>query len=325
MTDEYYISIVGEIFDGYSECEFDGRLVYLKHLTVKDQRYIHVYYEKYKNSAIKRGVKTEKEILDGLKEDGLWNSDDDFKIATLETEIQNLNITKKSMFLKSQKDEVQKTINEKQSIYYKLKNDRHKIVGKTAEDYASNMSSIEMIRYFVFDSKDLDKHAFSKSDFDEMDDYLLSSLQKIQEETRSRLNELDIQKAVLRPFFSMYLSFCDNAKDFFGKPVIDLSVFQMKLVLFGKIFQSIFQYVEDIPDGIKQDPEKLMAFSESKNDKSKNKSFLDENASASTVFGGTEEDINEVAGEGKAISLSKEIKKAGGKLDMAQMMKLAGK
>ena len=83
--------------------------------------------------------------------------------------------------------------------------------------------------------------------------------------------------------------------------------------------------MEDIPDGIKEDPEKLMAFSESKNDKSKKKSFLDENASASTVFGGTKEDINEVAGQGKAISLSNEIKKAGGKLDMAQMMKLAGK
>jgi len=325
VTDEYYISIVGEIFDGYSECEFEDRFIYLKHLTVKDQRYIHVYYEKYKESAIKRGVKTEEEILNGLKEDGLWDSNDDLKIANLETEIENLNTTKKSMFLKSQKDGVQETINEKQAVYYKLKNDRRKIVGKTAEEYASNMSSIEMIRYFVFDSKDLNKHAFSKEDFDEMDDHSLGQLQKLQDKTRSRLNELDIQKAVLRPFFSMYLSFCENAKDFFGKPVIDLSVFQMKLVLFGKIFQSIFQYVEDIPDGIKQDPEKLMAFSESKSDKSKNKSFLDENASASTVFGGTKEDLGEIAGDGKAISLSKEIKKAGGKLDMAQMMRLAGK
>jgi len=229
------------------------------------------------------------------------------------------------LFLNSQKESTQKTISEKQLEQYELLAKRKEVVGKTAEDYASNMAATEMIRYFVFDSKELDKHAFTEDEFDDLDDVEIMSLHKIQRAVNDRLNELDIQRSVLRPFFSLYLSFCDNARDFYGKALVDLSVFQLKLVLFGRIFQSIFQYTEDIPDDIRQDTERLMIFSEAKNNKKSGKSFINDDAAGSAVFGGTSQDIKDLAGDSKnAVSLSDEIKKAGGKLDMEQMMRLAG-
>lgn len=326
MNEEFYISIVGEIFDGYTECDFYGRSVYLKHLTVKDQRYLHLYYEKYKKRAVDRGVETEQQILTKVKEDGLWTDDDDVQIESLKTEIENLKVTKKSLFLKSQQDGVQKTISEKEGEYFNLLGKRKEIVGKTAEEYATNMAAVEMIRYFVFDSKELTRQAFTSEEFDDMDDVKLLKLRNLQSEVNGRLNELDVQKAILRPFFSMYLSFCENAHDFYGKPLIELSVFQMKLVLFGKIFHSIFQYTEDIPDDIRDDPERLLAFSEAKNNKdSKKGSFIKDDAAGSAVFGGTQDDIKSIAESGgKAVKLSDEIEKAGGTLNMEQMMKLAG-
>jgi hypothetical protein len=326
VSEEFYISLAGEIFDGYTEFEFNNRSVYLKHLTIKDQRNIHLYYQKYKDIAIRRGVETEESILQKVKDDGLWLDEDDLKISSLSSEIENLKKTKKSFFLKSQKDSVQKTISEKEKEYFTLLHKRKEIVGKTAEDYATNMAATEMIRYFVFDSTDLDNHAFSKEEFDEIDDESLIMLKLIQNSLTEKMSEKSIQETVLRPFFSLYLSFCENAKDFFGKPLVDLSVYQLKMVVFGRIFQSIFQYVEDIPDDIRDDPEKLLAFSESKQNKSKGgKSFIDEDAAGSTVFGGTKEDIEDLNQSGSpAVSLSDEIKKAGGKLDMEQMMKLAG-
>lgn len=325
MNDEFYISLVGEIFDGYTECDFDGRSVYLKHLTIKDQRYLNLYYEKYKKKAVNRGVKTEEQILFKVKEDGLWTDDDDIKIENLSSEIDNLKKTKKSFFLKSQQDNVQKTIDEKNNEYYSLLSKRKEIVGKTAEDYATNMAGIEMIRYFIFDSPEMTNQAFSEEEFDEMEDYKLIKLKSIQSDLNKKISEIEIQKAVLRPFFSMYLSFCENAHDFFGKPLIDLSVFQIRLALFGRVFYSIFQHTEDIPDGIREDPERLLAFSESKSNKDKGKSFIDDNAAGSAVFGGTQEDVKDLAESGgKTVKLSDEIKKAGGKLTMEQMMKLAG-
>ena len=325
MNEEFYISIAGEIFDGYTKFDFFGRDLYLKHTSIKDQRNLHLYYEKYKKKATDKGVETEESILKKVKEDGLWVEDDDLKISSLELDIRNLKKTRESMFLPSQKEAVQQTINKKNEEWITLLSKRKEIVGKTAEDYASAMASSEIVRYFVYDSKELDNNAFTQEAFDEMDDSEMYLLQKTQLELAKKFNELDIQKTVLRPFFNLYLSFSENPKDFFGKPLVDLTVYQLKMAVFGRVFHSIFQHVENIPEDIKDDPERLLAFSESKSDSSKSKKFIDDDAAASTVFGATTQDVKDLAGDSTEISLTEEIKKAGGKLSMEQMMKLAGK
>lgn len=324
MNEEFYISTAGEIFDGYTEFDFCGQTLYLKHLSIKDQRNLHLYYEKYRKKAIKRGVETEENILKKVKEDGLWDQNDDLKISSLEIEVENLKKTRDSLFLPSQKEGFQNTINQKQSELVSLAGKRKEIIGKTAEDYATNMASVEMIRYFVFKSKDLKENAFSQDEFDEMDDEQVIKLKMIQNEVSERLKEKTIQEIVLRPFFNLYLSFCEDASSFFGKPLIDLSVYQLKMVVWGRVFHSIFQYVEEIPDGVREDPDRLLAFSEAKSNKGNNKSFIKDDAAASTVFGGTSQDIKDLAGDQVGVSLSDEIKRAGGKLDMEQMMRLAG-
>lgn len=326
MNEEFYISVAGEIFDGYSVFDFYGRDLYFKHTSIKDQRNLHTYYLKYINKAKAKGVECEEAILKRVKEDDLWTDEDDLKISNLDLEIQNLKKTKESLLLGSQKKTVQETIDQKQNEWMDLLVKRKEIVGKTAEDYASGMAAQEIIRYFIYDSKDLDQNAFSKEDFDNLDDLEYSYLRTQHDAISAKLNELDIQKTILRPFFTLYLSFCENPKDFFGISLINLSVYQLKMCVFGRVFHSIFQNVENIPDDIRDDPERLLAFSESKSDSSKAKKFIDDDSAASTVFGATSDDVRDLADVdgSRGVSLSDEIKKAGGKLDMEQMMKLAG-
>ena len=93
------------------------------------------------------------------------------------------------------------------------------------------------------------------------------------------------------------------------------------------MFHSIFQYTENIPDDIRNDPEKLMAFAEAQRNKDSNQGGLKDDADASAVFGATKEDMDQIREEqkaGKGVSLSEEAKKHGGKLNMEQMMRLAG-
>jgi hypothetical protein len=87
------------------------------------------------------------------------------------------------------------------------------------------------------------------------------------------------------------------------------------------MFFNIFQHTEDIPDHIRDDPEKLLAFSQNKS--GGNSGGLKDDADRSIVFGATDDDVKTLGGE-KAVSLSEEAKKHGGQLDMTQMMRLAG-
>lgn len=322
MNEELYISIIGEVFDGYTEIFFNGDPVYIKHYNIRDQRYIQKYYEKHKNVAIKKGLETEEQRFVEIKKDGIWNDNDDLKITNLEFEINNLSATQKKIFLPSQKESMGKDIESKKLEIYILKNKKRELIGKTAEEYASSRSNEEMLRYFIFKDKNLIENLFNEDEFSELDDNELLFFMTEQGKVNVRLSEINIQKAVLRPFFSMYLSQCDNIKDFYDKAIVSLSVYQLKTALFARMFCNIFQYVDDIPDHIREDPEKLLAYSDSK--KTGNSGGVNENADASAVFGATKEDMRVIGGNTKQISLKDELDKNGGKLNMEQMMKLAG-
>ena len=322
MSEEEYISIVGEIFDGYTEFEYAGKPAYLKHFSIRDQRYIHRYYDKYKNIALKKGIPSEKEILVRLKNDNLWTDDDDLKIASLEAEINRLKETQKASYLPSQKEKIGKTIIEKNQELNKLNSQKKEIAGSTAESYASNRTNEEFIRYILFKDETLKENLFTEEEFDDLDDYSLNFLIKKYSNSNARLCEDNIQHAVLRDFFNMYLSQTEDLSSFYGKPIIQLSIFQLKLALYARVFFNIFQYNDDLPNNLKKDPAAILRFSESKK-KGKQSTHRNTNDSGATaVFGATKEDLKSIDPNARTISLEEAVKQNGGTLNMEQMMKL---
>ena len=321
MKDEFYISLIGEAFDGYTEASLGDDIVYIKHVNIRDQRYLHKYFEKYKDLALKRGLDTEAERIKYVLEEKLWEEKDDMKIASLEGEITNLKNTVNQLLLASQREEYNKIILERAEELYELKKSRSEVVGKTAEDYGTGRSSDELLRFLLFKDKDLTQNLYTEDEFSELEGWEIKQLTDLHLDIQSRLADDKIQKAVLRPFFSMYLSLCEDAYGFYQKPVTELTIYQLRVVLFGRMFFNIFQHTEDIPDNIRDDPEKLLAYSQSKS--SGNTGGIRDDADSSVVFGATNQDVKELGGE-KAVSLSEEAKKHGGQLDMTQMMRLAG-
>ena len=156
------------------------------------------------------------------------------------------------------------TINERTEQLISLKAKRKEVIGKTAEDYATARSGDELLRFLLFKNKELTEHLFTEEEFDDLEGWEISALAEMHSDIQSRLSDDIIQKAVLRPFFSMYLSLCEDAYGFYQKPITELTIYQLRVVLFGKMFFNIFQFTEDIPDNIRDDPEKLLAYSESK-------------------------------------------------------------
>jgi hypothetical protein len=202
--------------------------------------------------------------------------------------------------------------------------DRQEVVGKTAEDYASSRSGDEILRFLLFEDEKLTKHFYTEEEFGELETWQVARVNLLQNDISERFSDIKIQEAVLRPFFSMYLSLCENVGDFYSKPITSLSIYQLRVALFGRMFFNIFQNTEDIPDEIKQDPEKLMDFSESQRNKDKRKTGIREDADASMVFGATKNDMKTFKTPVGNKQLAEEAEKHGGQLNMEQMMRLAG-
>ena len=324
MNEQFYISLIGEAFDGYTEAIFEDRTVYIKHINIKDQRYLHKYHEKYKNIALSKGLQSEEEKLKYVIEEGIWESKDDLEINLLTSETESLKRTHRAVFLKSQKEDINKQIEDNRKKILSLQQKRKEVVGQTADDYAETRSGDEILRFLLFKDKDLTEHLYSEEEFGELEAWQVIALGKIQKDIQDKLSDSNIQKAVLRPFFSMYLSLCEDVSGFYDKPIPELSIFQLRVALFGRMFFNIFQFTEDIPEDIKQDPEKLLSFSEAQRNKDSNKSQIRDDAAGSAVFGATNEDVEDLGGTAGGVSLSEEAKKHGGQLNMEQMMRLAG-
>jgi hypothetical protein len=322
LNQEFYISLIGEAFDGYSEVYLQDKPVYIKHVTIRDQRYLHKYYEKYKKIALDRGLESEEDRHKYVLKEGIWSDDEDLKISSLEKEVENLKATAKAVFLPSQKESILEEVSQKKEELLELQVKRREVIGKTAEDYATSRSGDELLRFLLFKNSDLKENYYTPEEFDNLESWEVIRINSLQQQVQKKLNDDTIQEAVLKPFFSMYLSLCEDAANFYRKPIPELTIYQLRVVM----FHNIFQYTDDIPDHIKQDPKKLLDFSEAQRNKDSNSGGLRDDSDASAVFGATKEDMDALRNEsgGKTVSLAEEAKKHGGKLNMEQMMRLAG-
>lgn len=323
MTEQEYIGIVGEIFDGYTDIIYKNKTVYIKHFSIRDQRYIHKFYNKYKSIAESKGISSEKDMLDSLRGDGLWADEDDKKIIDLEQEIEGLQSFKRASFLPSQKKTTQTSIESKQRDLYFLLNKKAELVGRTSESYGLQRSNEEFIRYLIYEDSQCSKHFFTDEEFANLSEKELDFFIKENDAISQRLNENNIQHAVLRDFFNMYMSQTEDISSFYGKPIIELSVYQLKLAIYAKVFFNMFQYHEDIPERIKQDPSAIFDFVERKKNNG-SKSNIDTEKGASAVFGATKEDLEIIDPSARNISLSDEISKNGGTMNMDQLIELMG-
>lgn len=317
MKDEEYISLAGDIFNGYSTFEYEGDKIILRHQSLRDQHEVYKLRERFYQSAIDRGIDTTEEILSELNDNGTWTTEKEEEISLLEVKIQNLVKTKDRMNMPSQQKEVQKSIDKLNTELSTLKQERNSLIYCSAEEVADRRVEEKIMQSVLFADANFTKPFYSEEDLEYTN---LLTLKIHYHIAHQKFSDENIQKMVLQPFFTLFIRQCTDGPKFYGKPATDLTINQLKVLYFGQTFLNIFENVPDIPEHIRQDPEALLSFAKSKNDP-KN-AGINKDAAASMVFG-SKEDTEKVAGAPK--SLSQILKEKGGKLSMEDMIKMSGK
>ena len=312
-----------QIFDGYTRFDFQGQTLFFRHSCLRDQGHLSFIYNKFYTLAIERGIESEQDIYKRLMESNDWLQEDDIKISELEHYISNLKKTKEQIFLPSQKQAHEKLIQEEQQKLDLLISKKNELISITAENFALKNCSEEFIRLLIYQDGSLSKLKFTSDEFGELSIEDLNYLNRQHSKINGEINEENIQKMVLEDFFGMYISLCEDPFVFYGKHVHELSGYQLKLLLYGRIFNNIFQNNDDIPNEIKKEPDQIFKFIESKRMREK---FQNSNGDkdATMVFGATREDLDTLDPSARKISLSEQIAKNGGSLNMEDMIKLMG-
>jgi len=312
-----------EIIKGYSTSEYRGSPIFIKHLGCNEKAIFDLRYKQFHKIAVQKGIQTEEQSLEVAKKDGFWSDNDEAEIAKIQSYIERLNVTKKNLFKSLEIKEIQKVIDEqKEKLIAKL-TERRSVLGKTVEEYASNRSSDYIIYESFYKDEELKQKFFSIQDFEDMSYEELVEFILLYNAFMHDFMDNNIQKTVLMDFFNQYFLVLDYPTEFFGLPMVKLTDFQVRVIIYGKIFKSIFDHIENIPDNIRKDPEALLAYKDKSTAK---KDFESKHApkgdvSASMVFGASKEDMEENNMKGTSLNKLMKEKKT---LNMEELMKLHG-
>mgnify|MGYP005994240313 CR=1 FL=1 len=325
MNNDELADIIVEVFDGVTVLDSSFGPIYIKHFHQLDTRKILAKKKVYLFEAKKRGLMTEKEALDSLIADEMWDMDSESKIQEKKKFIENLRASLVKIQLPSQRENHKKLINLEEEKLNSLSFEREKLIGLTAEKYVEKKVNKEFFEALLFADKDCETSALSDVDYNEFDK--IKEIANLEGAFFKRMSDANISTAVLSPFFSPYLAYAEDVLGMFGTPLKNLTAFQLKMLTYARSFLNIFKNSQKtIPDYIAKDPELLIEFYEAqKNEGTQRRTKASEGSGGSTYFGANKEDLEAMKkSDETTVSLSDEIKKKGGKLDMKQMMELHG-
>lgn len=330
MEDASLKVIFSEILRGFTlvDSENYGK-IRVKHFTNFDSAELDIKNKLYYDKALKEGLPTRNDRIDYLLKENIWTEEKNKDVLQTKSMLAGLRNSKSKVFLQSHIDNINKQIAENQSKLTGLELEKEELIGFCAENYASRRIN-EFYMYNALLRAGGEK-LFTENEFEELEEHKLVELAGIYNKSTTKFGSENLKKISLSPFFTSLFYLCtDNAHVFFGKPLVELTFYQIELFGYGRYYKSLMENSEtQVPDDVKEDPEKLVEWFDSTKsaretlEKSKN---AGQDGSATSLVGATPEDLKRLGldNPNETISLAKKAAEKGGRLNMEDMMKLHG-
>jgi hypothetical protein len=162
----------------------------------------------------------------------------------------------------SQIDYFQNLINEEKALLRKKKIERLSLIGRTRETFANEATNTFFILKSFHSDRNLDSPLISSQDYDYMEDDKLIEFTVLYNKSMRLYSDNSIKKVSVSPFFQEMFFMAEDIYQFWGKPIKDLTIFQARLSSDARHFKNIIRNSQhEIPEEIRNDPDKILAFS----------------------------------------------------------------
>ena len=322
--------IFSEILRGYTLVENkDFGKIKIKHFNNFDSAELDIKNRYFYEKARDQGLPTREQKIEYLLKEDIWDEKKNKEILNLKTMIAGLKNSKSKVFLQAHIDDINRQLEENQLKLAHLEIQKEELIGFCAENYAQRRINEHYMQKAIL--KDNGEFLLSNEDFEDLQqDQLMGLISTYNKNTR-KFDSPNLKKISLSGFFTNLFYLCENnAYTFFGKPLVELTFYQVELFGYARYYKSLMESSESkVPDEVRQDPEKIVEWFES----SKNaKEVMDKSqtagkeGSATSLVGATKQDLKRLGldNPNETISLAKKAAEKGGSLTMEDMMKIHG-
>jgi len=303
--------------------------VKIKHFNNFDSAELDIKNDFYYQKAINEGLPTREQRIDYLLKEKIWTPEKNKEIIHLKSFIKGLKSSKSKVFLQAHIDQINTQINENQLKLSKMELEKEDLIGFCAESYASRRINEHYMFNALCDEKN--QRLFTREEFEDLSEEKLMEYIALYNKSTKKFKHETLQKISVSGFFTNLFYLCDNnAHIFFGKPLVELTFYQVELFGAGRYFKSLMEQADaNVPEEIKDDPEKIVEWFDSTKsakevlEKSRN---AGQDGSATTLVGATKQDLERLglASPEETVDLAQKASEKGGKLTMEDMMKIHG-
>lgn len=303
------------------------RGVFIKHLSAFDIAEIDIKYNLFFERAVRENILTEKEKLKYLHDEGLWTKKDEDEINYLEKSLSTLEKSKARAAIRTEIKMFGEKIKETKVKITTLKKQREEFLGITAESYTNNKISNYYLLISLYKENLMDRF-FNEGEFDDLEETQVTILAEKYNEKIKHYTPVNLKKITISNFFMNSFILVDNDPyKFYGKPVINLTLYQIELFNYGKHFKHILSELQgDIPKEALDNPDELEDYFQGAQGTKEmvEKNSGDDKAGGISLVGAKPEDVERMVNNSDGISLSKELEKHGGSMNFQQIIALHG-
>lgn len=223
-----------DIVLGYSYVNYNSS--YIKHLVESDYGTLEDKTQEFIDYAISKGINSEKDTLIFLDKYGHWTNAEEERYQFSIQEIRDLAGQLRTLYIKEQVEGLSKFIKEKEAALDQLHGKRSELLSITAEGYAYRKHQEEIIKISFYKDPQFKELTYDNNTFDDLDISELKRVFLLYTSIMLPYCDKNIQKVSTCPFFMNLFSLCeDEVHAFYGKPICQLSIHQVKLLEFAKI------------------------------------------------------------------------------------------
>ena len=330
MEDAGLKVVFSEVLKGFTlvESKNYGK-IQVKHFTNFDSAELDIKNKLFYDKAINQGLPSRNDRIEYLLKENIWTEEKNKEILQVKSMLSGLRNSRSKVFLQAHIDNINTQIGENQKKLADLEFEKEELIGFCAENYASRRINEHYMYNAVLNDKG--EKLFGAEEFEELEENSLVELIGLYNRSTKKFDSNNLKKISLSPFFTNLFYLCENnAHVFFGKPLVNLTFYQIELFGYARYYKSLMDNSEtQVPDDLKEDPEKMVEWFDSTKsaretlEKSKN---AGQDGSATSLVGASKQDLKRLGldNPNETINLAKKAAEKGGKLNMEDMMKLHG-
>jgi hypothetical protein len=236
-----------EILQGYSYIEEDD--IYVKHFTESDLGYLEILYKKCEKELQELGIESSKEKLKFLKESGYWTEDEENAYINAKYGVEDALSFKDKLTDPTQKKDFEKHLEEREELLKKVKETRDEVLNPTTESFCDRRINEHYVRIALFKDKSFTTPCFAEEEFRDLSYVQLGDLVQKYNKVINVFDELNIKRIAVNGFFlNAFLMSENDPVKFYGKSVLELTMYQINLFSKGKYYKSILEEGKDPPD-----------------------------------------------------------------------------